>query len=694
MKAFLFPGQGSQRKGMGADLFSKYPEYVKKADEILAYSIEELCLSDAENRLNYTAYTQPAIFVVSVLTYLDELKTAGRPDFVAGHSIGEYTALFVADVFDFETGLRIVQKRAELMSKAEGGGLAAVIGLSQDEVEARIRASNLSGIEIANINSPTQIVIGSKAEIIQEFVNFSNGQSGRVIPLRVSGAFHTSYMREAQGAFRDFLDAITFRTPLIPVISNYTAQPHNLNDMAVNLANHLANPVRWAQCIENMVRSGVETFTEIGSKILTPMVNDIRDHLVKQSHHYSSEPIHQTATLSTTETSAFCTSFGFKNPMVVGSTGYGAAGVELISNLSRDGILSFLDTYRLSLTAIESALKSLSADPELAGKYGVSLTFNTDSADFDESLIALCLRYAVRFVEVRGYFEPTAALLRYRVEGGLDDKGRPNNRIILRVVESGTVTSFLVPIANLVASEKTSESNPINEIPLIDAVCVDTKSWRSTNVNDLAAFQEVLDQCRNQGSSRLPFGKFFVGLSGLSVTQKPVETALAKGADFALISSVFLLAEEARLDDSIKSALSNAPERHFKETFDWAYPACRTTSFSHVLNEQASEQIAALQQLYLKDDLNASALRELSVQYTSEDGNILSDTFINACEGMNKFEIRAALRERVRSSLPSHFLNCDSAFPDFAKWLNEQGASFPVGAVKLAGLIYSKNHVN
>jgi trans-AT polyketide synthase/acyltransferase/oxidoreductase domain-containing protein len=693
MKAFLFPGQGSQRKGMGADLFSKYPEYVKKADEILGYSIEELCMSDAENRLNYTAYTQPAIFVVSVLTYLDELKTAGRPDFVAGHSIGEYTALFAAEVFDFETGLRIVQKRAELMSKAEGGGLAAVIGLSQDEVEARIQVSNLPGIEIANINSPTQIVIGSRAETIQEFVKFSDGQSGRVVPLRVSGAFHTSYMREAQGAFHDFLDAITFRAPLIPVISNYTAQPHNLNDMPINLANHLANRVRWTQCIENMARAGVETFTEIGSKILTPMVNDIRDHLAKQSHHYSSEPIHQTETLSTTETPAFCTSFGFKKPMVVGSTGYGAAGVELISNLSRDGILSFLDTYRLSLTAIESALKLLSADPELAGKYGVSLTFNPDSADFDESLIVLCLRYAVRFVEVRGYFEPTAALLRYRSEGGVDDKDRPNNRIILRVTESDTVTPFLDPLA-IATSEKTSESNPINEIPLIDAICVDTKSWRSTSVNDLAAFQEVLEQCQNQNSGRLPFGKIFVGLSGHSVTQKPIETTLANGADFALISSVFLLAEEALLDDSIKIELSHATERHFKETFDWAYPACRTTSFSHVLNEQVSEQITALQQLYLKDDLNASALRELSAQYASEDGNILADAFINACEGMNKFEIRAAVRERVRSSLPLHFINCDSSFPDFANWLNEQGASFPVGAVKLAGLIYSKNYIN
>jgi hypothetical protein len=255
------------------------------------------------------------------------------------------------------------------------------------------------------------------------------------------------------------------------------------------------------------------------------------------------------------------------------------------------------------------------------------------------------------------------------------------------------VTSFLFPVANFTASEKTSESKPIDEMPLVDAICVDTKSWRSTQANELA-FQEILDQCRDQINGKFPFGKIFVGLSGHTATQKPVETALGKGADFALISSVFLLAEEARLSNSIKTVLSSATEQHFKDTFDWVYPTCRTASFSYVSNDQVSNQVVALQQLYLKDDLNASTLRELSNQYTSEDDTILSDMFINTCEGMNKFEIRAAVRKRVQSSFFPHILNCDSPFPYFAKWLNEQGASFPVSAVKLANLIYSKNHIN
>ncbi|HEY7986241.1 MAG TPA: ACP S-malonyltransferase, partial [Methylophilaceae bacterium] len=438
MRAFLFPGQGSQRKGMGADLFTQYPEYVKKADAILGYSIEELCVADPEGRINFTAYTQPAIFVVSVLNYLEALKTDTAPDMTAGHSIGEYAALFAAGVFDFETGLRIVQKRAELMSKAEGGALAAVVGLSQDEVKARIAASQLAGIEIANINSPTQIVVGSKAETIQQFAKWSEGQPGRVITLRVSGAFHTSYMREAQLAFRGFLDNIVFSAPTLPVMSNYTAQAHRHDEMAVSLASHLANPVRWTECIENMLKAGVETFTEIGSKILTPMVNDIREHAVK--HPVGISP----ATISDKpQSSAFCTYFGVKTPMVVGATGYGAAGAELVSALAGEGVLSFLDTYGQSLIAIENALQGLSA----VGRYGVSLTYSRDT-DFEEALITLCLQYAVRFIELRGYHEPTAALLRYRTEGGVDADGRPLARIMLRVSEPDTVTPFLESSVN------------------------------------------------------------------------------------------------------------------------------------------------------------------------------------------------------------------------------------------------------
>lgn len=672
MQAFLFPGQGSQRKGMGAELFPKYPDYVKTADAILGYSIAELCVSDAENRLNLTAYTQPAIFVVSVLTYLDGLAATGRPDFVAGHSIGEYAALFVADVFDFATGLRIVQKRAELMSRAHGGGLAAIIGLSLEEVEARIKASGLAGIEIANINSPAQIVIGAPTETIQQFAKFCEGQSGRVVVLRVSGAFHTSYMREAQAAFGEFLATVAFNTPSIPVISNYTAGLHDRDAIATNLANHLANPVRWTACIERLVLSGVDTFTEVGSKILTPMVNDIREQLAQRPQQAAAPASQAIAPPSQApEASAFCASFGFSKPLVVGGSGYGASGVKLVSNLACNGLLSFLDTSNLSINELEHALQILNAEPGVAGRYGVSLDFHAISTETEEAIIRLCLAYSVTHLELRGYVEPTAALLRYRSAGGRDEQGKPLHRVIVHAAEIGVVEAFLAASG-----------------PLVDAICIDTQPWRGAPASDMLV--EVLERCRHQEAD----SKVLIGLGGHDATQQPVEAALAKGADFALISSVFLLAAEAQLDDAVKARLAQAGDQQFKPVPDWVYPALGTISLSCVMDEPSFAQATSLQQLYQSDDLGVASLRAIAAQSGAENIPVLPDSFINTCEGMNKLEIRAALRSRMQSSLFPKILHCDAPFPGFAQWLNARGASLPVSANQLAQFIYSNNHIN
>jgi trans-AT polyketide synthase, acyltransferase and oxidoreductase domains len=154
MTTYIFPGQGSQVKGMGADLFSAYPSHIQQADNILGYSIARLCLEDPDNQLNNTNYTQPALYIVNALSYLKKIQEdQTTPNYVAGHSLGEYSALFAAGVFDFETGLKLVQKRGELMHQATGGGMAAVIGLQNDAVDNVIKQNALSTISIANVNS-------------------------------------------------------------------------------------------------------------------------------------------------------------------------------------------------------------------------------------------------------------------------------------------------------------------------------------------------------------------------------------------------------------------------------------------------------------------------------------------------------------------------------------------------------------
>lgn len=664
MRAYLFPGQGSQKKGMGAELFARYPQYVKKADEILGYSIEELCVSDPHNQLNFTAYTQPAIFVVSVLHYLDTLKTENRPDYAAGHSIGEYAALFAAEAFDFETGLTIVKKRAELMSQAAGGLLAAVVGLRQDELEARIDASGLEGLEIANINSPTQTVVGGPAQLVQAFAKFSEGQPGRVIPLKVSGAFHTSYMRQAQESFRTFLEDMIFREPSITVLANYTAQPHHRETMGEILANHLANRVRWTESIEYLLNAGVQSFTEIGSRILLPMVDDIRDQWKKGSPQIvAAEPAK----------SAFCAAFGFSKPLVAGGTDHGAAGLAQVASLARNGVLAFLDTNQ-SLAETEQALDQLGADAALTGKYGISITLSPESAETDDALIALCLKHSVRFIEARGYFEPTPALLRYKLEGGLNDNRQPRNRILLRVTDADTVLPFLSLIDDIAC-------------PLVDMVSLDLQPWRSVASRGPDQFSRLLQHCHQVKVA--PFGRIFAGLGGLASALKPVEAALERGADFSLLGTVFLLTEEAALDHSRKTALAHATDQHFREIFDWTYPAFRTISYSFVMGEPLCEQASMLQELYVQGALDVSALRELGSRYTESEASIISPEFVDACDGMNTFELRNAVRTRVRTCLDARAMSCDAPLPQMATWLEAQGASFPVGAAKLADLIYS-----
>jgi trans-AT polyketide synthase/acyltransferase/oxidoreductase domain-containing protein len=268
--AVLFPGQGSQKVGMGSDLFDQFPEYEKKADEILGYSIRELCLEDAAGKLNVTSHTQPALFVVSALAYLDWKQKGGVASFAAGHSVGEYAALFAAGSIDFETGLRWVQKRGELMATVSGGGMAAVVGMSVDKIKEVLDQVKADTIDVANYNAPEQTVISGPAEDIARWESaFKEAGAKMYAILAVSGAFHSRYMKSSSDQFADFISTSTVKVPEFPVISNVEALPYTSGDSIKELlVKQIYSSVRWTESVLYLRSQGVEDYIELGSGVV------------------------------------------------------------------------------------------------------------------------------------------------------------------------------------------------------------------------------------------------------------------------------------------------------------------------------------------------------------------------------------------------------------------------------------------
>jgi len=281
MKTFMFPGQGSQSRGMGRELFDKYGDLVDKADKILGYSIKELCLEDSRRELNKTQFTQPALYVVNALSYFKNIEDTGqKPDFVAGHSLGEYNALLAAGCFDFEAGLKLVKKRGELMAEAPKGGMAAILNASKEKIEKILAENHLSNIDLANYNTPTQIVISGPIDEISEAQEYF--QIGDILycPLNTGGAFHSRYMTPVKEKFSTYMKSFNFSPPKIPVISNVTARPYKDEQVLENLSNQIATGVRWSDSIQYLMGispSESMAFEEVGNgDVLTKILHTIK----------------------------------------------------------------------------------------------------------------------------------------------------------------------------------------------------------------------------------------------------------------------------------------------------------------------------------------------------------------------------------------------------------------------------------
>ena len=270
MKAFVFPGQGAQFSGMGKELYEKSPlaaEMFEKANEILGFRITDIMFEGSEEELRQTKVTQPAIFLHSVIL----AKTLGeefKPDMVAGHSLGEFSALVAANVLSFEDGLRLVYKRALAMQKAgeiHEGTMAAILSLPDETVEKICKEID-EVVVPANYNCPGQIVISGSIKGVDEACEQLRAAGAkRALKLNVGGAFHSPLMEPAREELKKAIDAISFQTPDFPVYQNVSTHgetnPERIKD---NLIAQLTAPVKWAQSAQNMIAAGADDFTELG----------------------------------------------------------------------------------------------------------------------------------------------------------------------------------------------------------------------------------------------------------------------------------------------------------------------------------------------------------------------------------------------------------------------------------------------
>ncbi|WP_432132079.1 ACP S-malonyltransferase [Streptomyces tendae] len=269
--AWLFPGQGAQRRGMGRELFDRYPDAMAAADRILGFSVRELCLGDAAERLTDTRYLQPALFVVNELTRRACAAREPAPDYLAGHSLGEYNALLAADAFDFETGLALVARRGELMGRATGGAMTAVVGPGAARIVDLLAEAGIDDVDLANLNSTEQVVLSGPAESLRRAAGaVTAAGAGRCVPLRVSAAFHSRYMADAAREFAAFLAGFELRDPRNPVIANVTARPYRPGEVGRLLAAQVHSAVRWSESMAHLRSRGVDRVVEQGpGRVLT-----------------------------------------------------------------------------------------------------------------------------------------------------------------------------------------------------------------------------------------------------------------------------------------------------------------------------------------------------------------------------------------------------------------------------------------
>ena len=586
---YAFPGQGSQKKGMGEELFDEFPEYVRRADEVLGYSIRDLCLNDSEGNLNKTNYTQPALYVVNALSYLKKIKETGRkPDFVLGHSLGEYDALFAAGAFSFEDGLRLVKIRGQLMSEIKGGAMAAVIGLDEETISNILTENGLTDLQIANINSPVQVILSvNRDDIIAAEQLYMDAGARKYVVLNVSGAFHHGkYMKAAQDKFAEYLDKMTFNKLQIPVISNYTARPYDDLRLKETLREQMSHGVRWVESIRYLLAENEPVFEQIGpgdtvyslmmmiKRKCEPLSEEERKANILDDVPVEAVNVQEPETgtkkgLTASELGnmAFKQELGLKYAYLGGGMYKGIASPQMVIRLANAGMLGFLGTGGQSFDKIREGIKLIRSSVT-DGAFGVNFLFDPDDMRKQLELVELFIREDVRIIEAAAFMSITMPLVYYKAKGlSVDQTGSivRKNKIFAKISRPEVAEAFMSPAPQKLLNELVEmgkitklQADIAASLPIADAITVEADSGGHTDQGvALALFPAIKKICGNCMKKYNYADRIYIGAAGGIGTPEAMLAMFMLGADYVLTGSLNQCTVEADTSDAVKDILQN-----------------------------------------------------------------------------------------------------------------------------------------
>ncbi len=576
MLAYLFPGQGSQQMGMGGTLFDEFPLFTAKADEILGYSIKQLCLENPDRKLLQTEFTQPALYVVDTLQYLKTLLESRPPDFVAGHSLGEYAALFASGVFDFETGLRLVRTRAQLMKAAPAGAMMAVMGIPMAQVEAILERSDTGDVSIANDNAPEQAVLAGSRTSLDQLITPLESAGASCMVLNVSGAFHSRFVSQAASEFSSHLEAARFSKPRIPVIANVTGEPYPADRLREILSRQIESQVQWRRTMFFMLDQGVDEIVEVGpGRVLTSLFAFNRKGYkpsasarvpVRPIAKTEPEPPARVYSAETLGSESFRQDHGVRMAYVAGAMYKGIASKELVVRMGEAGLLGFFGSGGLRLTELEDSIQFVRRQLSKGQAHGFNLLHQPDDPRLENETVSLFLRHDIRSVEAAAYLEMTEPLLHFRYKGAYRNGGglaTSIRRVIAKVSRPEVARLFMSPgseamLRNLVGAGHLTreEANLAREIPISDDVCVEADSGGHTDAGVAYALMPAMKRLRDEMMKTHAFRRRIrLGAAGGLGSPEAIAAALVLGADFILTGSVNQCTPEAGTSDAVKDML-------------------------------------------------------------------------------------------------------------------------------------------